>query len=120
MQSLFKKILEPTTVNKVASLAPLGSIFGIRSLHTSNALEAVPKKRTSHRRTRIKWKNRMFMTPQTHNHACTNCGTWTRNYNICGGCGWYDGKPVTSEARAKFAAEQEKAKNGEVTQNPSA
>jgi len=54
----------------------------------------------------------MFLKPQTHNHTCTNCGTWTRNYNICGGCGWYDGKPVTKEARAKYA-EEGKAKNGE-------
>lgn len=62
----------------------------------------------------------MFMTPQTHNHACTNCGTWTRNYNICGACGWYDGKPVTKKARAKYAEEQEKAKNeGSALPSPS-
>jgi ribosomal protein L32 len=101
MLTLFKKIISPTTVNKVTSLAPLGSNLGIRSFHTSNFLAAVPKKRVSHRRKRIKWKNRMFMKPPTHNHACTNCGTWTANYNICDACGWYDGKPVTKKARAK-------------------
>ena len=53
---------------------------------------AVPKKRRSKSKKRIKHSNWKVTAPNLR--ACKNCGTLGLSFHICASCGFYDGKQI--------------------------
>jgi large subunit ribosomal protein L32 len=59
---------------------------------------AVPKKNQSNQRTRKRranWKGSLQTLTK-----CTNCGETHRPHNVCGSCGYYNGKQFIQTAEA--------------------
>jgi len=59
---------------------------------------AVPKKKVSKSRRDMR-RSHHALKASAH-QECPNCGELKRPHHICGSCGFYDGREVTSESEA--------------------
>ncbi len=72
---------------------------------------AVPKKKTSHRRTRIRRSHHGLITPNLV--ACKKCGEMALPHRACANCGYYGDKKVldTDSSLAKKLKKKEAGEN---------
>lgn len=99
-------------VSTIHNLFGQSSLLQKRSFHISAMLLAVPKKRQSHSRSRLRrhgTSNQLLKKHFTHYAKCKHCGKTTVRHNVCVHCGWYKGQPVTLKARRKEAKIQSNA-----------
>lgn len=112
------KGISPSVDCAVSKVAPtFGSLQQQRSFHVSALMLAVPKKRQSHSRSRIRRHNtcnQLLMKHFTHYHKCKNCNKTTLRHNVCTHCGWYKGQAVTLKARRKAEKQAQKLATSEA------
>lgn len=98
-----------------------------RSFHLSSVMAAVPKKKQSYSRVRIRthsqnWQIRM--QDWTHRQPCSHCGKQILRHNVCNHCGWYKGIPIFLRAvkrqELKNVKAALKAQHSETTTDASA
>lgn len=83
-----------------------------RAFHVSLIAAAVPKKKQSYSRVRVRThsQNRQIrMSDWSHRHACTHCGKDILRHNVCHHCGWYKGVPIFLRAVKRNESRLEKA-----------
>eukprot|EP01130_Rhizamoeba_saxonica_P001081 TRINITY_DN10953_c0_g1_i1.p1 TRINITY_DN10953_c0_g1~~TRINITY_DN10953_c0_g1_i1.p1 ORF type:complete len:150 (-),score=31.61 TRINITY_DN10953_c0_g1_i1:51-500(-) len=71
-----------------------------RNFHVTVAMLAVPKKKTSSSKKKMRNMHRN-MKPISHYTSCSNCDTPVLLHNVCKYCGWYKGEPYTKKAKKK-------------------
>lgn len=59
---------------------------------------AVPKRKTSPSRRNMRRSHHALSRPGYN--ECGNCGELKRPHNVCGKCGYYDGREVKAEKSA--------------------
>lgn len=59
---------------------------------------AVPKRKVSPSRRNMRRSHHALARPGYN--ECSNCGELKRPHNVCGKCGYYDGREVKAEKKA--------------------
>lgn len=89
-----------STPRPITALYPQNSsIVGqqTRSFHLSSVPAAVPKKKQSYSRVRVRTHSQNWqikLSDWRHHHACRHCGKQVLRHNVCSHCGWYKGIPI--------------------------
>ena len=97
------QISKPSTpsssISESSTIRAPVALFGqqVRSFHVSSIPAAVPKKKQSYSRVRVRthsqnWQIRL--SEWSHRQPCSHCGKMILRHNVCQHCGWYKGMPI--------------------------
>lgn len=116
----------PSSLTEATSTRSQGALTTqqVRAFHVSSIPAAVPKKKQSYSRVRVRthsqnWQIRL--QNWSHRHPCSHCGKEILRHNVCQHCGWYKGVPIFLRAVKRDEAKKAKAalkqETNEVAQN---